>query len=309
MVNIAMEKSGRTIREQTDFLLDGNMEDKPLSVCLDSSRWGGQTTVLYEMSVVDLVSFVENWMRQNGKDFQNLFLEKDDIKYYRNTKLPYVHHKTCPADEKHIGMIRDFNGAIRCAHIKEEKLKPSFVDYFDSTDLHSQMRRREYFERKPRDPVPDDAYDSKTGKLNSFWKKEEEEYEKALKEFEDEEETFAVKDTCFAILSDKGTALPLETVVRRLNLAPEYTTVYCPYYACTEQMLARMPEDERDLWNGVCHGHMVPTGETVFDFDGYYLASVVGKWFSQSSVGAAPLYEERIPSFPLYKPKVSRKGL
>lgn len=306
MSNAMLERSERTVREQTDFLLDGNMEGKPLSICLDSSRWGGQTTVLYEMSVVDLVSFVENWMRQNGENSRNLFLEKEDLKYYRNTKLPYVHHKTCPSGEKHTGMIKDLNGAIRCAHTKEEKMKPNFVNYFDSTDIYSQMRRRKYFEMKPRDPVPDDAYDFKTGKLNSFWKKEEEDYEKELKKFEKEEETFVVKDTCFAILSDKGTTLPLETVVRRLNLAPEYATVYCQHYKCPEQRLSQMDKEETNLWNGVCKGHMVPTGETVFDFDGYHLASVVKKWFNQSVAGTAPLYKEHVSSLPLYKPRTFR---
>ncbi len=304
-----LESSGRTIRQQTDFLLDGNMKGKPLSICLDSSRWGGQTTVLYEMSVADIVSFVENWMRQNGEDFQNLFLEKEDLKYYRNTKFPYVHHKTCPAGNMHTGMIKDLNGVIRCAHIKEQKLKPSFVDYFDSTDANSQMRRRKYFHKEPRDPVPDYAFDSETRELDPSWKGEYEEYEKALKKFNDEEETLVVKDRCFAILSDKRTALPLETAVRRLNLAPEYFTAYCPHYECTEKMLLQMPEEERSLWNGACKGHMVPTGETVFDFDGYYLASVVKKWFNQSPAGTAPLYEEKVPSFPLYKPKVSKKSL
>lgn len=305
MSNIMLERSERTVREQTDFFLNGNMEGKPLSICLDSSRWGGLTTVMYEMSVVDLVSFVENWMQQNKKDFQNLFLEKEDLKYYKNTKLPYVHHKTCPAGEKHTGMIKDLNGAIRCSHVKEKNLKPNFVDYFDSTDIHSQMRRRKYFENRPRDPVPDYAYGPE-GELDPSWKKEYEEYEKELEEFDNERETFLVKDTCFAILSDKRTTMPLETAVRRLNLAPEYRTVYCPHYECTEKMLAQMDKDEKDLWNGVCKGHMVPTGETVFPFDGYYLAAVVKKWFNQSPTRTAPLYEEKVPSLPLYKPRTFR---
>ncbi len=49
--------ASRSPREQSQFLLQGNtMQSRYLGACLDSCRWGSETTVMYEMNVKEMIA-------------------------------------------------------------------------------------------------------------------------------------------------------------------------------------------------------------------------------------------------------------
>jgi len=100
--------------------MQGNMKGQYLGRCLDSCRWGSQTTVMYEMTVRDMISFIENWMHQNDENFQDLWHERTIEELFEKFELPHIHHENCPVKEYHIGTIEDLGRRIRCSY----KLKP-----------------------------------------------------------------------------------------------------------------------------------------------------------------------------------------
>lgn len=91
------------------------MKNEYLGACLDYVRWGGQTTVMYEMSTLELIDFILEWMVQNR---ENLIWHPENPP--EEISLPYIDHKNCPVNKDHKGRIKDIDGRIRCAHKVKE---------------------------------------------------------------------------------------------------------------------------------------------------------------------------------------------
>jgi len=285
----SLKTEGKAPKEQANFLLkDQNMKGLPLGVCLDSCRWGSITTVMYEMSVSDMVFFIKKWMQQNKDNLENLISED-------SYELPYLNHNLCPSDKSHKGRVFDLAGRERCAYKTEKRLRPNYVYYYDSLDEASKTTRRKYYEEEPSCSIPDDAFD-KYGNLDPFYKEDYENYLTEFKKFENEEKTFVVEDVCYAILSDRRSILPLETIIKRLNLAPTSRTVYCSStysYHGPCKRLNELNEGNRENYEylGICPGHEQEVENIIFHFDGYALASYVKSWWKQVPSGKAPPFE------------------
>ena len=117
-----LDKEHRVPKQQAEYLVkSGNMNGEYLGACLESIRWGSQTTVMYEFSVRDLVFFIGTWMAHNPDNFERLFHLKNN-----EAELPHIVHEQCPAEEAHIKTIRDRAGRLRCAESIIKKLKPSY---------------------------------------------------------------------------------------------------------------------------------------------------------------------------------------
>ena len=296
-----VKETSRAPKQQAEFLLkDGNMKGKYLGACLDNCRWGSIMTVMYEMTVKEMVSFAQNWMQQNKNDFPKLFHGENPGADF---ELPYIKHKLCPRNKKHKGIIKDCAGRVRCAHHSEIKLKPNYATSYSSFDKESGTRRIEYLESPPHENFPDPdelivASSNEGGVYDTDWKKEQEEYERELEKYEKEEPSLIVTDFCYSILSDRGVILPLETIIKRVNLRPEFDTNYCDSAGigpCTR--LNDLSKEERKEYEEsgleICPGHQDPHDKIEFDFDGWYLAHYVQKWWEQLPNGKAPLYEKQ----------------
>lgn len=290
-----LDKKDRSPKEQIAFLLqDGNMNRLYLSSCLDSCRWGSITSCMWEMSLNEMISFIQNWIQQNESNFLNLFQQGDVSKI----KLPYISHGSCPRnseDDPHIKRIRDLKGRIRCAHKTKEKLTPGYdVSYPSYFDEHIGMRRIIHFDNEPNHPedcLPCDAWDE-DGNLLEIYK---EDFENQLKEFEkykeklrERDNKIVVIDLCYAILSDEGTILPLETILKRKNLAPLSYTIYCggEFWNRPCKRLEELTTEELYRYFYIqlekrCMGHNQEYDKVAFQLDGWGLASYVQKWLEQ----------------------------
>ena len=289
-----INKKGRLPKKQAEFLLKpGNMKGGYLGAYLDSCRWGGETSVMYEMPINGMVSFIQNWMEQNKDNFQNLFHEKKIKELYRRFELPHIDYKVCPKGEEHKGTIEDSIGRVRCANKTIKKLKPSFTTFFEYFDESNKMIRMDYLECTPTHSIPDDAWNDK-GDLNPIYKEEYESYNDEMDRFE-EEPTFAVTDFCYSIISDKKMILPLETILRRLNLETDFELVYCKQdFMEPCNRLDELDDSSRELYENSeqCPGHKEINEEIAFPFDGWDLAFYVQKWWWQKPKGRSPLFEK-----------------
>ncbi len=279
---------------QVKFLLDGNMKGQYLGACLDSCRWGSETTVMYMMGIRGMRDFIKSWMQQNEDNFQTLF--RPEELGYKELALPHIHYESCPRDSKHKGTIEDIGGRLRCAQITTKYLKPSFIESFEIVDGLSGIRERCFYEKMPSNPVPNFAFDSEgllTPECAEIYGGEYKEYLHLSKLFEEEEPTFVANDICYAILSDERMVLPLETVLKRLNLRPLFTRVSCQGEGC--KRLDELDEPERGLHRNtmLCPGHIEPHNKVEFCFSGWTLASYVQKWYEQLPNGAAPWFEDK----------------
>jgi len=206
-----IDTESRTVKAQTYHLLAGHMTGQYLGACLNSCRWGGETTIQYELGVKELVQFIDSWIKQNPENFQELWcLDRGEI-----VQLPYVHHDRCPEEKKynsfgkriHEHTIKDYGGRLRCAE---------FHYHYDNEEI------------KKDKPKP-------------------------------------IVHQCYAIISERGTVLPLETIIKRLNLE-----------SFLEPILM-MPH---------CNN------KTIFPFDGHTLALYVQAWYNQEPREKVRLYEE-----------------
>jgi len=248
-----LDKKGRLPKEQAQFLLErSHMRGHYLRACLDSCRWGAPTSVMWEMTPRDLIHFIQNWMNQNNGDCQELLHERKREDLYESFELPHISHTTCPSKHSHDKTIEDIEGKLRCAHKTERRLRPSFLRQLNHGDEIS------YWEDKPTNPIPEDAWDEEGG-LSEDWLEKWDEYQTQLARFGDEKPTELINDFCYIVLSDEKLVLPLETILRRLNIAPETRTVYCPdsYKGCTPERLKQIPEKDRWKYEtAVCLGHL-----------------------------------------------------
>ena len=269
-----LDRENRNPKQQAEFLMrDGNMHEKYLGACLDSSRWGSQIDVMYEMTINGMIGFIQSWMSQNPNNFQGLYHEEAIENLYTRFELPYIDHKVCPRNNKHQGIITDLSGKIRCAYTDERRFKPTFVSEDSSyKDKLSGLTRLTILETHPMNY----GYDEDDPKL------------KPLLDKWNNEPTVVYRDSCYAILSDIDLVLPLETILRRLNTNPETKRFYCSRRECT-----REEKKESYLTYNTCRGHEGPNNEITFPFDGWDLAFYVKKWREQVPNGQAPLFERR----------------
>ncbi len=282
-------------KEIMKFILqEDRMKGVPLGECLESWRWGSYTTVMWETNLKGMVSFIESWINQNKKGYEELFNEKDCG--YRIPNLPHINHKECPRDFNHNGTLTDLGGIVRCAHISKKRLKPNFIDnYPESIDDFSQVPKIDYFEREPELYAPDRA---DWGDDESYYKtfgEEIEEYKREMEKFDEEEQTELITEPCYTILSDNNSVLSLETILRRLNLMPESRGITCDLWkydnGCSPERIQEMTNEEKKdyaLWPH-CRGHTEPVMQIEYPFDGVTMAFYVKRWHEQSS--NPPLFE------------------
>lgn len=274
---------------QAKFLLDGNMKGQYLGACLDSCRWGAETTVMYPMSLNKMMDFIKNWMQQNESNFPALFNPMGFSSYFKESELPHVHRESCPRDGWHKGTTEDMGGRVRCAHRMEKEFGKGIVVPYNSFDEFSQMNmknylRPSYFANPDEDGNPE-FYDGSVDNI-----------ERAIVLTE----PTTVTDICYAILSDRGRILPFETVLKRLNLRPLTYRNYCNSRSRDSRIalgdcrrLDEVSKEDRQIYSVRCLGHPRPCGEVEFRFDGWKLAHYVQKWHEQLRNGAAPWLENQ----------------
>ncbi|MDD5191665.1 MAG: hypothetical protein PHH54_01905 [Candidatus Nanoarchaeia archaeon] len=269
-----------SIEERMKFLMqNNNMKGEYLGACLDYIRWGGQTTVMYELGTTGLIDFIQYWMRENKDNL--IWADKAPSERFA---LPYIKHDKCPRNGEHKGLVRDLGGRIRCSHKSKKELKPSFVHSYTTFDEFSDMKITESFQSEPIAP----SYDED----GSFPcdNKELEAYGKEMDKFYHEEPSFVVEDICYAILSDENSVLSLERILDRLNLELKYRTVYCgSRYAFGPCKRLNESDEQRN-----CPGHTEENKITVHTFDGWTLARYVQKWYEQVDNGQASVFEKTI---------------
>lgn len=282
---IDFPESTCSLKRRAEYLLvDDHMKGLYLGPCLDSCRWGSYTTVMYEMTIRELITFILSWMKQNKENYQNLFHKN----LHTHSELPYTDHAVCPSDKNHQDTIQDQQGKLRCANREIKRFKPNYFDNYKMPDQHfSGMEKTIFYENPPSDPLPNDAWD-KRGNLKLVWKETADQYQRELEKFDEEEELVEVIDICYAILSDKNLILPFETIMKRLNLRPEKDRIYCPGLSCTSKRFDEMSDGDKIWYSGVCPGHDVIHHYTEFPFDGWKLASYVQKWIMQKNDGTLP---------------------
>ncbi len=247
------------------------MKQVSLGELLDFASYGGMNFVCWPMSKKIFLGLIETWMsaQELGKprihseeipdpEIKGLYTIKEKYKEYFylfnkfhqdfDEKLPWIDYKKCPRDLSHNGeRIKDGTGRIRCGHVDKEKLKPSFVREYSCFDAVLGIERLEFIEVEPSetDDMPE-WEDDKT--LSGEERRILERNRRHMDLFEREEPTLEVLEPCYALLSDKGIYLPLETVLDRINVT----------YACTDK-------------ENYC----------LFPFSGFALASYVKAWYQQ----------------------------
>ena len=292
-----LKRGNRTVKGQAKYLMKpDNMHGKYLGACLDSCRWGGQTTVMWEMNIKEMISFIQAWFEQNKKIFKHLFHERKIKDLYKRFDLPHIHDETCRRDNKHTETIKDLAGRLRCAHETKKYLKPSFITSYNPFDRHAQMDKFEFYESEPLNPLPtpdpfDDAMNMED--IIEMHKEEYEAYQEELYLYETEKPV-EIRNICYSIISDKHMILPLETILRRLNLEKEGEVVYCNYFAGPCKRIDELsPKQKEDYaFFRTCPGHYEPINRIVFPFDGWDLAFYVQKWWEQLPGDKTPQWLE-----------------
>lgn len=274
-----------SIQERTRFLMEGErMKNEYLGECLDYARWGGETTVMYEFGTGGLINFIQHWINLNQDN-----LIWNDKSLSQKCELPYIKYDKCPrAPEGHSNSktVIDAAGRIRCAHITEKMMKPSFITESSQTfDEPSQTTEVFYIEDNPYNRLPEGEEDLT------------EDDKKKIEKWDAEEPSVLVRDVCYSILSDENTILSLEEVLDRLNLEPRTRTIYCNsgrnglcFSSCNR--IDELDKEDREMYKvtGRCQGHVEEKNITVHPFDGWTLAQYVRKWYKQVPNGKARVF-------------------
>lgn len=235
------EVSELPLEDTLGFFIGDNsfrMRFVSLGEALDFTSAGGMNYVLWNMGKKELVSFVKNWMDEQKPRIEykeipsseisgvsKLVERKREHSYLWNkfncdedVELPYIDEKRC-SGEKHVETIRDGAGRLRCAHINKRMLRPSFIEvHVTQPGVSSDLGRRDYYEVKPLpSSIPENFEDGE--EPVDIPLDEDPDYQAYLKEkeaYDSEEPTEVVVDSCYAIISDKGVNLSLESVLTRL---------------------------------------------------------------------------------------------
>lgn len=161
------------------------------------------------------------YSRVETKRLYNLLWNRFDRDY--DEELPHIDYKECPRDSSHKGILTQGN-IVRCSHVGEQFFKPSFI-YDDSLflDEHTGLWRPSFYEREPNpnEGLPmhnDDEEDMSDELYEVLYGEQLRENQRLEKLFRNEAATERVTDPCYAIISDKGSYLPLQTILDRLNI-------------------------------------------------------------------------------------------
>ena len=295
--NLELPKELNEPKEEAEFLQkDENMKGYYLGACLDSCRWGSQMTVMWEMSIKDMIGFIQNWMKQNKNNYQELFHEMKINELYDKFELPHIHYDRCPRakenKEENKGVITDLAGRLRCAHKEIKYFKPNYIREFDFFDEKLKTKKLNIWEDKPYEPSPSYWWElQEEDEEDPIYVEAYEVYEEEMEEFDNEERTLEVLDVCYSIISDKDVILPLEEVLRRVNLREEFVTFHCGgnrFGPCIRLLDSETTEMYDDLDH--CPGHLKYNNKFETPFDGWDLAYYVQKWLEQVPDGKVPLF-------------------
>lgn len=249
-------------KEAFDTLLKNPnlMQGQYLGACLDKCRVGSMTTCLWPTNVRGLMYFMNQW-REVNNDNEALYHERPLKELYDKFDLPRINHRTCPYDPEHSGTFLDNSRTVRCANRSVEVVNPSLIYEGPSfKDSLTQTLVRSISKRHPSDTSRSET---------------------AL------EEPVEILDVCYSIIKEpKDLKLPFETVLRRLNIHPEFQTVFCGGERLGPcKKLDELEDFSRDYRNysGICQGHTEHSNKTEFNFDGWDLAYYLKVWKEQGN--------------------------
>lgn len=104
-------------------------------------------------------------------------------------------------------------------------------------------------------------------------------------------------NSCYSLVSERGSVLSLEKILDRLNLEPRTKIEFCPsniyVVGVPCKRVKELSENERTIYetSGSCPGHL-EEGKTVHPFSGWTLAHYVQKWYEQMDDGKAPIFSK-----------------
>ncbi|MEM4271652.1 MAG: hypothetical protein QXD13_01000 [Candidatus Pacearchaeota archaeon] len=264
----------RSEGDKIRIMKEGGMKGQYLGACLDYVRRGVMNACFWKLEkggIKGLIEFIQSWMNVNK---ENLIWSDQPLP--DELELPYIHYENCPTDKSHKETIKDCAGRVRCAHVSEKFIKPSFLRCYEFEDNYSLTNKIGFVEIEPMEPdFCDDDYD-KNGNLTSNARERLKEYNEEMKKYETEE-PIVIKDYCYAIISEpKASVMPLEKILKRLRINDEFKNVYCKDYKCKHS------ESNGDEKLSRCFGHRKMEKWVGFPFCGWTLAWYVQKWHEQT---------------------------
>lgn len=302
-VKIDLNADKRLPKEQAEFLMQPNhMRGKYLGACLDSCRWGSMQTVMWEMNPVQIIEFVQNWMEQNKRNFRKLFHELTIEEMWKKFEFPYLDRKSC-----HNRILKLPDGTVECGHYETRELDLDGI--LRTEDQYIKIKLKDFLSKDDtilslveeviRNPELRNEYDHSTQEEKEdleacyildpdfkMWEQKELGYywERVFLEKLEELKNAVphiIIEPCRGSLSDKGTTLSLETIIRRLRIHDKVNE-YCENrHNCKES-------------EGYCCGHSKENPKTeLYMCDGWMLAHYVQKWLEQKQDGSAPLFETK----------------
>lgn len=319
----SLDTQNRVPKEQAKYLLDNHMQNVYLGLALDSCRWGSPVTVLWDMDVRGMISFIQNWMQQNEGHVKELLHERKLEEIYTKFELPYL-DKECEGHKRKL----EINGRVYCGEyeVKEMNLK----EIIFSEDPYVQIKLKDFFHKNPT--------------LFTLLKRTHEEYvsyecDSSCKvdcesdhggDFKEISEPFDWFSRRFIPEDSSGYLEDLEIDFNE-QLGYYWEQVYEKELAklkeevpttaiepckglisdkgkilSLETILSRLnihPEERyyycqtgyndclKNKKDPVCFGHTEKTNKTVFTCDGWDIAFYVQNWMEQVPDGKAPLFE------------------
>ncbi|MFQ6010205.1 MAG: hypothetical protein ACE5J7_03750 [Candidatus Aenigmatarchaeota archaeon] len=242
-----------------------------LGQCLDDIRWGSLTTVMYEMAPREMITFIQEWAKQNPEIDRKYHHFEDN-----NLELPYKNHKKCPIDENHVGRVMDLDGRIRCDSSVTKSARKRLISVIPAYEDKAEIVKLDILEHSdgldygpPLDPSEEDmkCYEKDWEK----WKQKEKSWCRRNNIGWNEKVDYT--ETCYAIISDGGAVMSMEEMLKRLNVCEGRYKYYdkpgkCP---CFEGEFPYMH----------CIGHRIMHEKLVFPFSGWTLAMYVESWAKQ----------------------------
>ncbi len=189
------DRNHRTPEQQIQFLLQpGRMRGRYLGACLDSIRWGSQISVMYDLPLEGLISFIQTWMQHNEGNIEELWYDPDDSeKQFSKLTLPYIHYSSCPVDKNHQERIYDLEGKLHCAHVDTQEFTSNTSFGLPSFDQQSGVEKISISGLSSTEIAAERLDNTIIG---------------------------TIRNPCYAIISELNIVLSLETILQRLRLPP-----------------------------------------------------------------------------------------
>jgi hypothetical protein len=218
------------------FFTDKNscrMRHVSLGEALDLISVGASNYCYWDIAIRQLTDFVKQWIDKQEPRIEYVRVPKGDGWYRDEEKsrefsylwnkfhqdsdqeltLPFIHRDSCPAGKGHKRTGKDLDGRVICLHADIKKFRPSYLRdvTFSDEECH-------FWEEEPNEPVFEESDYDGNGELIPKAQKRQEKHMEEKERYANEESTERVVYPCLAIISEKGTYLPLEKVLRRLNV-------------------------------------------------------------------------------------------